>query len=109
MGKRVALVLAGCGVFDGSEIHEASAALVHLSRGGAEVAGAGGGCVYVYICLCVCLCGSVCVCGPASAVRYSCRESPSLWDRSTPAPVCGAPCGTTAPYKAYSVIMSLFM
>ncbi|KAL2310791.1 hypothetical protein Nmel_002466 [Mimus melanotis] len=37
MGKRVALVLAGCGVFDGSEIHEASAALVHLSRGGAEV------------------------------------------------------------------------
>lgn len=39
MGKRVALVLAGCGVFDGSEIHEASAALVHLSRGGAEVGG----------------------------------------------------------------------
>uniref|UniRef100_A0A8D0DVU9 GAL3A protein n=1 Tax=Salvator merianae TaxID=96440 RepID=A0A8D0DVU9_SALMN len=37
MGKRVALVLAGCGVFDGSEIHEASAVLVHLSRGGAEV------------------------------------------------------------------------
>ncbi|XP_053792621.1 glutamine amidotransferase-like class 1 domain-containing protein 3, mitochondrial isoform X2 [Vidua chalybeata] len=37
MGKRVALVLAGCGVFDGSEIHEASAALVHLSRSGAEV------------------------------------------------------------------------
>ncbi|XP_044293658.1 glutamine amidotransferase-like class 1 domain-containing protein 3A, mitochondrial isoform X2 [Varanus komodoensis] len=37
MGKRVALVLAGCGVFDGSEIHEASAALVHLSRAGAEV------------------------------------------------------------------------
>lgn len=37
MGKRVAVVLAGCGVFDGSEIHEASAVLVHLSRGGAEV------------------------------------------------------------------------
>uniref|UniRef100_A0A8C3ISK5 Uncharacterized protein n=1 Tax=Chrysemys picta bellii TaxID=8478 RepID=A0A8C3ISK5_CHRPI len=37
MGKRVALVLAGCGVFDGSEVHEASAALVHLSRGGAQV------------------------------------------------------------------------
>nr|XP_060625426.1 glutamine amidotransferase-like class 1 domain-containing protein 3, mitochondrial [Anolis sagrei ordinatus] len=36
-GRRVALVLAGCGVFDGSEIHEASAALVHLSRAGAEV------------------------------------------------------------------------
>lgn len=32
MGKRVAVVLAGCGVFDGSEIHEASAVLVHLSR-----------------------------------------------------------------------------
>ncbi|XP_066477121.1 glutamine amidotransferase-like class 1 domain-containing protein 3, mitochondrial [Tiliqua scincoides] len=37
MGKRVALILAGCGVFDGSEIHEASAVLVHLSRAGAEV------------------------------------------------------------------------
>ncbi|KAH1185165.1 glutamine amidotransferase-like class 1 domain-containing protein 3A, mitochondrial [Mauremys mutica] len=37
MGKRVALVLAGCGVLDGSEVHEASAALVHLSRGGAQV------------------------------------------------------------------------
>ncbi|XP_023697256.1 glutamine amidotransferase-like class 1 domain-containing protein 3, mitochondrial [Paramormyrops kingsleyae] len=37
MSKRVAVVLAGCGVFDGSEIHEASAVLVHLSRGGATV------------------------------------------------------------------------
>lgn len=37
MGKRVAVVLAGCGVYDGSEIHEASAILVHLSRGGASV------------------------------------------------------------------------
>lgn len=37
MGKRVAVVLAGCGVYDGSEIHEASALLVHLSRGGASV------------------------------------------------------------------------
>lgn len=37
MAKRVAVVLAGCGVFDGSEIHEASAALVHLSRNGASV------------------------------------------------------------------------
>uniref|UniRef100_A0A6J0SS37 Glutamine amidotransferase-like class 1 domain-containing protein 3, mitochondrial isoform X2 n=2 Tax=Pogona vitticeps TaxID=103695 RepID=A0A6J0SS37_9SAUR len=36
-GRRVALILAGCGVFDGSEIHEASAVLVHLSRAGAEV------------------------------------------------------------------------
>ncbi|KAM5280929.1 glutamine amidotransferase-like class 1 domain-containing protein 3, mitochondrial [Ctenodactylus gundi] len=34
---RVALVLSGCGVYDGTEIHEASAVLVHLSRGGAEV------------------------------------------------------------------------
>ncbi|CAL8322903.1 unnamed protein product [Merluccius merluccius] len=37
MGKRVAVVLAGCGVYDGSEVHEASAVLVHLSRGGASV------------------------------------------------------------------------
>ncbi|KAJ8404613.1 hypothetical protein AAFF_G00334760 [Aldrovandia affinis] len=37
MGKRVAVVLAGCGVFDGSEIHEASAVLVHLSRCEANV------------------------------------------------------------------------
>ncbi|XP_056145478.1 glutamine amidotransferase-like class 1 domain-containing protein 3, mitochondrial [Lampris incognitus] len=37
MSKRVAVVLAGCGVFDGSEIHEASAVLVHLSRGAATV------------------------------------------------------------------------
>uniref|UniRef100_A0A3Q1FE32 Zgc:162944 n=1 Tax=Acanthochromis polyacanthus TaxID=80966 RepID=A0A3Q1FE32_9TELE len=37
MGKRVAVVLSGCGVYDGSEIHEASAILVHLSRGGASV------------------------------------------------------------------------
>ncbi|XP_041858374.1 glutamine amidotransferase-like class 1 domain-containing protein 3A, mitochondrial [Melanotaenia boesemani] len=37
MAKRVAVVLAGCGVYDGSEIHEVSAVLVHLSRGGANV------------------------------------------------------------------------
>lgn len=37
MAKRVAVVLAGCGVYDGTEIHEASAVLVHLSRGGATV------------------------------------------------------------------------
>ncbi|XP_070211905.1 glutamine amidotransferase-like class 1 domain-containing protein 3, mitochondrial [Littorina saxatilis] len=30
-------VLSGCGVYDGSEVHEASAILVHLSRNGAEV------------------------------------------------------------------------
>lgn len=34
---RVALVLSGCGVFDGSEIHEAVSCLVHLSRHGAAV------------------------------------------------------------------------
>ncbi|KAM9317488.1 glutamine amidotransferase-like class 1 domain-containing protein 3, mitochondrial [Gastrophryne carolinensis] len=34
---RVAVVLSGCGVYDGTEIHEASAILVHLSRAGAEV------------------------------------------------------------------------
>ncbi|XP_009472621.1 PREDICTED: ES1 protein homolog, mitochondrial [Nipponia nippon] len=36
-GERVSVVLSGCGVYDGTEIHEASAILVHLSRGGAEV------------------------------------------------------------------------
>nr|XP_031316560.1 glutamine amidotransferase-like class 1 domain-containing protein 3A, mitochondrial isoform X1 [Camelus dromedarius] len=36
-GTRVALVLSGCGVYDGTELHEASSILVHLSRGGAEV------------------------------------------------------------------------
>ncbi|XP_010833306.1 PREDICTED: ES1 protein homolog, mitochondrial [Bison bison bison] len=30
-------VLSGCGVYDGTELHEASSILVHLSRGGAEV------------------------------------------------------------------------
>jgi len=33
----VAVVLAGSGVYDGSEVHEASAALVHLCRAGANV------------------------------------------------------------------------
>eukprot|EP00667_Euglena_gracilis_P016811 EG_transcript_17619 len=33
--KRVAVVLSGSGVYDGSEVHEASAVLVHLSRAGA--------------------------------------------------------------------------
>nr|XP_061793440.1 glutamine amidotransferase-like class 1 domain-containing protein 3, mitochondrial [Nerophis lumbriciformis] len=36
MAKRVAVLLSGCGVFDGTEIHEASAVLVHLSRAGAK-------------------------------------------------------------------------
>ena len=34
---RVAVLLAGSGVYDGSEIHEASAALVALSRHNAQV------------------------------------------------------------------------
>lgn len=37
MSATVALVLSGCGVFDGSEIHEAVSCLVHLSRRGAQV------------------------------------------------------------------------
>ncbi|XP_046360578.2 glutamine amidotransferase-like class 1 domain-containing protein 3, mitochondrial [Haliotis rufescens] len=37
LGTKVAVVLSGCGVYDGSEVHEASAILVHLSRGGADV------------------------------------------------------------------------
>jgi len=36
-GKKVAVVLSGCGVNDGSEVTEATALLVHLSRQGAEV------------------------------------------------------------------------
>ncbi|XP_077465293.1 glutamine amidotransferase-like class 1 domain-containing protein 3, mitochondrial isoform X3 [Stigmatopora argus] len=36
MAKRVAVILSGCGVYDGTEIHEASAVLVHLSRAGAK-------------------------------------------------------------------------
>ncbi|XP_048198892.1 glutamine amidotransferase-like class 1 domain-containing protein 3, mitochondrial [Perognathus longimembris pacificus] len=36
-GPRVALELSGCGVYDRTEIHEASVVLVHQSRGGAEV------------------------------------------------------------------------
>ena len=34
--KKVALVLAGCGVYDGSEIHEATAVLLAIDRAGAE-------------------------------------------------------------------------
>ena len=36
-GKRVGVVLSGCGVYDGSEIHEAVLTLYFLDRGGAEV------------------------------------------------------------------------
>ncbi len=38
MSKKAAVVLSGCGVFDGSEIHEAVVALLNLQRRGAEVA-----------------------------------------------------------------------
>ncbi|XP_052248479.1 ES1 protein homolog, mitochondrial-like isoform X2 [Dreissena polymorpha] len=38
MKPNVAVVLSGCGVYDGSEVHESSAVLVHLSRAGAAVA-----------------------------------------------------------------------
>lgn len=34
--KKVAVILSGCGVFDGSEIHETCAALLALHRAGAE-------------------------------------------------------------------------
>ena len=36
MSKRVAIVLAGCGVYDGSEIHEAVLTLLELDRQGAS-------------------------------------------------------------------------
>jgi len=35
---KIAVILSGCGVYDGTEVHEASAALAALSRAGAEVA-----------------------------------------------------------------------
>ncbi|MBX7246175.1 MAG: isoprenoid biosynthesis glyoxalase ElbB [Candidatus Sumerlaeaceae bacterium] len=38
MGKRVALLLSGCGVMDGAEIQEATYALLALDNAGAEVA-----------------------------------------------------------------------
>jgi len=34
--KKIAVILSGCGVYDGSEVHEASACLIHLSRAGVE-------------------------------------------------------------------------
>jgi len=37
MGTRTAVLLAGCGVFDGSEIHEAVLTLLALDRAGAEI------------------------------------------------------------------------
>ncbi|MFD1260983.1 isoprenoid biosynthesis glyoxalase ElbB [Entomomonas asaccharolytica] len=35
--KKIAVILAGCGVFDGSEIHESTLTLLYLSEQGAEV------------------------------------------------------------------------
>ncbi len=35
--KRIAVILSGCGVYDGAEIHEATATLLALDRAGAEV------------------------------------------------------------------------
>ncbi|VDL61499.1 unnamed protein product [Hymenolepis diminuta] len=35
--KKVAVVLSGCGVYDGSEIHEATCMLIHLSKAKAKV------------------------------------------------------------------------
>lgn len=37
MSKCVAVVLSGCGVYDGAEIHEAVLTLLHLSQAGAQV------------------------------------------------------------------------
>ncbi|MCV6615574.1 MAG: isoprenoid biosynthesis glyoxalase ElbB [Cellvibrionaceae bacterium] len=37
MSKKVAVVLAGCGVYDGAEIHEAVITLLRLDQAGAEV------------------------------------------------------------------------
>jgi enhancing lycopene biosynthesis protein 2 len=37
MMKKIGVVLSGCGVYDGSEIHEAVITLLALARHGAEV------------------------------------------------------------------------
>ena len=37
MTNKVAIILSGCGVYDGSEVHEASACCVALSRAGKQV------------------------------------------------------------------------
>ena len=37
MAKRVGVILSGCGVFDGTEIHEAVLTLLFLDRAGAEI------------------------------------------------------------------------
>ena len=38
-GKKIGVVLAGCGVYDGAEIHEATVTLLALDRAGAEIVG----------------------------------------------------------------------
>ena len=35
--KKAAVLLAGCGVYDGTEIQEAMAAIFELSKGGADI------------------------------------------------------------------------
>ena len=37
MGKRIGVLLSGCGVFDGTEIHEAVLTLLFLDRAGAQI------------------------------------------------------------------------
>jgi len=37
LNSKIAVVLSGCGVYDGTEVHEAAAALAALSRAGAEI------------------------------------------------------------------------
>ena len=37
MAKKIGVVLSGCGVYDGSEIHEAVITLLAIDRAGAEV------------------------------------------------------------------------
>ncbi len=36
MAKKIAIILSGCGVFDGSEIHEATLAMLHIKKNGAD-------------------------------------------------------------------------
>jgi len=37
LNSKIAVVLSGCGVYDGTEVHEAAAALAALSRAGADI------------------------------------------------------------------------
>ncbi|MEA3230612.1 MAG: isoprenoid biosynthesis protein ElbB, partial [Thermodesulfobacteriota bacterium] len=37
MGKKIGVLLSGCGVYDGSEIHEAVLTMLFLDRAGAEI------------------------------------------------------------------------